>query len=81
MGLRMLSIMTAVAWPSATASRAVSILILGKVVDVVAIVGGDVVGRLVAPLFQVDALVLQRVGQLVGKDRLLLVDGSPSRAG
>ena len=52
-------------------------LVLGEVVDVVAVVGGDLVGRLVAPLLEVDPLILQGVGQLVGENRLLLVDGHP----
>ncbi len=52
-------------------------LVLGEMVDVVAIVGGDLIRRLVAPLLQVDALILKGVGQLVGQNRLLLVDRHP----
>ena len=69
--------MTAVAWPSATASRAVSISSLARWSVSPDGVVRDVVGGLVVPLLQVGVLVLQSVGQLVGQHRLLLVDVDP----
>ncbi len=69
--------MTAVAWPSATASRAVSISSFCEVGGVVAGVERDVRRGLVAPLVEVDVLVLQGVGQFVGQHGFLLVDADP----
>ena len=52
-------------------------LVFGEVVGVAGRVGGDVVGGLVVPFFEVGVLVLEGVGELVGEDRLLLVDVDP----
>ena len=69
--------MTAVAWPSATASRAVSISSLARWSVSPEELSGDIVGGLVVPLFEVGVLVLEGVGQLVGQDGLLLFDVDP----
>ena len=46
------------------------ILIAGRV-------GGDIVGSLVVPLFEVGVLILEGVGELVGEDRLLVIGTDP----
>ncbi len=55
-------------------------LVLGQVILVAGRVVRNIVGSLVVPFLQVGVLVLQRVGQLVGQHRLLLVGDRPSRA-
>ena len=52
-------------------------LIFCQMSGIVAGVEGDVRGRRVAPLVQIDVLVLQGVGQLVRQHRLLFVDAHP----
>ena len=52
-------------------------LILGDVGCVVAGIGGNIGWRLIAPLVEIDALVLEGMGQLVGEDRFLFVDIDP----
>ena len=49
----------------------------GQVVLVIPVIGGNIVRRLIAPLLQVYVLVLERVGQLVRQNRLLLVHAHP----
>ena len=52
-------------------------LVLGEMVVVAGGVGGDVVGSLVVPFFEVGVLILEGVGELVGKDRLLFIGTDP----
>ena len=56
-------------------------LVAGDVVSVLGGGGGDLFGGLIVPLHEVGVLVLEGVGELVGKDGLLLLDRDPVKQG